>query len=439
MVFRVAVIGPQDLVDQSCLVAKDFKSIDLLRLPYESETQTGELVSRRDREVDGFLFTGFLPYFNVKSCGITRKPLFYYPILGESLYRTLLIMELHHGIDITRVSIDSLTKEQVSEAYGEIRLDSSMIRINDRQLAEFSFEQYVDFHRSAFRSGLTQAAITAVNSVQVRLLEEGVPAFKVVPTLNTIRRTFGIVEAARETLAAEAAQIVVQIVSIQEYSTDGASLSGLEKRQKRLDLHSYLMNYARKYQASLFAGAGEDDEFILFISKGMFREYTNEHADIPLASDIRSTLSMGVNVGIGMGRSAWEAEDNARGALLLARSRPGWNVCIMNQDKEIIGPLHNCRQNAPVDFSLKSENHLLVSLSERTGLSISTLTRVQGIMRGLGRDTTTASELREAMGVSLRTANRVLHRLSSAGLAVNAGVEQPFPRGRPRNVFRIRL
>lgn len=437
--FKLAIIGPQDLVDRSCAVAKDYKSIDLLRLPYESEEQTRDLVSRHEREVDGFLFTGFLPYFRMQSEGTTKKPLFYYPILGESLYRTLLLIKLHNSIDITRVSIDTLTKEQVTEAYSEIDIDSSTIIVNDKHLDEFSFEQYVDFHKSAFLNKTTYGAITAVNSVQTRLLEEGIPAFKIVPTLNTIRRTFGSIEAAGKTLAAEAAQIVVLIVSMQNYDPEVAPLSQNEKQQRRQNLYHYLVGLVNKYRASLFTRETEENEYIIYVSKGMFREYLNDYVNKPLTSEILSSLSIGVNVGIGMGRSALEAEDNARGALILAKSKPGLNMYMMNQDKEVTGLINGGSESTQVDYTLKSEDGNLLKLSELSGLSISTLTRIQGLMRGLRRDTITASELGSAIGVSKRTASRVLLKLSLAGLADSIGVEQPIPRGRPRNLYKISL
>lgn len=437
--FRLAVIGPQDLVERSCLVAKDLKSIDLVKLPYESETQAGELVAIHEGGMDGFLFTGFLPYFRVQSERVTKKPLYYYPIQGESLYRTLLMIKLHNNIDVTRVSIDTLTREQIYEAYQEIDLDCASVMINDRPLDEFSFEQYLEYHKSAYRKGLAEGAITAVNSVHVRLLEEGVPAFKVVPTLNTMRRTFGIIEAAGLTLAAEAAQIVVLIVSAQGLGPDAAMLSRLEKQQKKLDLHAYLIGFAQKYRASLFEGASDDDEFILFISKGMFGEYINDYANKPLAADFNKAISSNVNVGIGMGRSAWEAEDNARGALLLAKSKLGCAVYMMSQDKEITGPIRHGSECAQVDYSLKSDDSHILQLADRTGLSVSTLTHIQGLIRGLRRDTVTASELGSSMGVSKRTASRMLLKLLNSGVAVSVGIEQPLPRGRPRNLYRISL
>lgn len=437
--FKLAVIGPQDMVDRSCLIAKDYSSIELLKLPYESETETAELVLKHENEADGFLFTGYLPYYQVKSQVITKKHLFYYPILGESLYRALLMIRLHHSIDISRLSIDTLTSEQVREAYHEINLDSSTILINQRKLDEFSFVQFVRFHKEAYRNGLTEAAITAINSVQVRLLEEGIPVFKVVPTINTIRRTFSIIEAARRTFAAEAAQIVVFIFSSQASNLESPNFSVNQQEQRKRALHSYLSGFAQRYRASLFEGTSDDDEFVLFISKGMFSEYVKEFADKPLISDIVETTGTAINLGIGMGRSVWEAEDNARSALLMAKSKPGSNVYMMSQDKEVTGPIKCGSECTKVDFFLRSDDSKVLLLADKTGLSVSTLSHIQGLIRGLGRDTITASELGSSMGISKRTANRVLLKLCNSGVAFYVGIEQPLPRGRPRNIYKLVL
>lgn len=432
--FKVGIIGPEDLVEQSFVIAQQYKGVEPIKLFYKDEEQTMELIKNNNSLVDGFLFTGFLPYYETQKSNITKKRLFYYPILGTSLYRVLFFMKVHNGIDITRISIDTLNSEEVREVYREIKLPDENLYINERGLTQFSREQYINFHRSLYESGKTVAAITAINSVYERLKKENVPVFRVVPTLYTMRETFKLIEAASFTHIAENNQIIIQIIDIKDYNINGPRLSSMEMRQKKLALYQELLNYAGNYRASVFPAEG--DEFIILITKGIFREYTNFYEEIPMIYDIEKKLSMAVNMGIGMGKSALEAEENAREALLLSKKKPGSNAYIINQDKKVIGPIGN---GESLNFALKSDDKNLLNWAEKTGLSISTLTQIESLLKKLQRDRITATDIQEGLGVTLRTANRIMNKLLSGKAAERIGIEQPVYRGRPRQLYRIRL
>ncbi|QGP92055.1 hypothetical protein MGLY_14110 [Neomoorella glycerini] len=433
MPFKLAIIGPDDLVNQSYQLSRDTAGITPVTLPYKHEGETLSLVEKHDSQVDGFLFTGFLPYHETRKAGITSKPIFFYPINGTSLYRVFFIMKFHQGIDITRISIDTLKRDEVREVYRELELDYSNLYVNEKDLTEFSQEQYFNFHKSLFLQGVTVGAVTAINSVYERLKSEGIPAFKVIPTLYAMKETLKFIQAAAQAYTAESNQIIIQIIDIEDYNLNGPELASLEKRQRKLNLYQELLNYARNYQASVLPTEG--DQFVILITKGIFREYTNFYEDIPIIYEIEKKLAMGISMGIGMGRSALEAEENAREALLLSKQKKGRNAYIINQDKQVIGPIGNGEK---LDFNLKSDDQRLVGLAEKTGLSIATLTRIQSLIKKLQRDAVTATEIQEGLGITLRTANRVLQKLSSCDIAIKVGLEQPA-RGRPRQVYRIKL
>lgn len=430
--FKLGIIGPRDLVEQSYTIAQQYRSLCPIKLYYASEEQTIELIKNNDSVVDGFLFTGFLPYYETQKSGITKKRLFYYPISGTSLYRILFVMRVHEGVDITRISIDTLSADEIREVYGELKLPSENLYINERGLTQFSREQYVYFHRSLYEGGKTVAAVTAVNSVYEHLKKENVPVFRVIPTLFTMRETFKLIEAISLAHSAENNQIIIQIIDIKEYSISGSRLPAMEMRRKKLALYHELLNYARNYHASVFPTEG--DQFIILITKGIFQEYSNYYEEIPMLRHIEDKLSMAINVGIGMGKTAMEAEENAREALLLSKKKPESNAYIITQDKKVIGPIGNGKR---LDFALKSDDKIMLKWAEKTGLSIATLTQVKSILEKLQRDTITASDIQENLGVTLRTANRIMNKLLSGGAAEKVGIEQPAYRGRPRQLFRI--
>jgi hypothetical protein len=432
--FKLGVIGPEDLVNKSMEVAADYKTLIAHPLPYKNEEAALSLVKENEDAIDGFLFTGFVPYYRVKDLGITSKPLFYYPISGSSLQKALFMMKVHSEVDISKLSIDTLSKQEIEEIYSELRLSSSNIYINQKSLSEFNLEQYVEFHEKLFNSSSTCAAVTAVNSVYEALRLRNIPVFRILPSLHTMKETFALIQSASKTYMAENSQIIIQIISVEDYCPGESQVSGIVRREKRLQLYQELLKYGRKYQVSVFSTEG--DEFVLLITRGTFNEYSNFYETMPILSYIEDSLNISASMGIGMGRSALEAEENARQALMLSRKNQGCKAYIINQDKEVWGPIGT---SSSMNYSLKSSDERLVELARKANISISTLTQISDLVKRLNRHNISANDIEEGLNVTLRTANRIINKLVEAGIAENVGIEQPAYRGRPRQIYNIKI
>jgi hypothetical protein len=432
--FKLGIIGPEDLVNRSMEVAADYKALEIYSLPYKNEDAALSLVKENEDAVDGFLFTGFVPYYRVKDLGITNKPLFYYPISGSSLQKTLFMMKVHSDVDISRLSIDTLSNHEIEEIYSELQLSSSNIYIYEKSLSEFNLEQYVEFHEKLYSNSSSCAAVTAVNSVYEALRQRNIPVFRVLPSLHTMRETLALIQSASETYMAENSQIIIQIINVDDYFPGESHLSSIVRREKRLELYQELLKYGRKYQVSVFSTEGE--EFVLLITRGTFNEYSNFYETMPLLSYIEDSLNISVSMGIGMGRSALEAEENARQALMLSRKNQCCKAYIINQDKEVWGPIGT---TSSMNYLLKSNDDKLVEIARQANISISTLTQISDLVKRLDRHNISANEIEEGLNVTLRTANRIVNKLVQAGIAENVGIEQPAYRGRPRQVYNIKI
>ncbi|WIV12000.1 hypothetical protein [Proteiniborus sp. MB09-C3] len=430
---RVGIVGPEDLVNESIDIGKRYKSIQTIGIPYEDESDTLSNVKAWENKVDAFLFTGFLPYYHVRQTQLTDKQLFYYPILGSSLYKVLFKMKFHNNINISKISIDTLSESEIGEVYKELEMFYDSLYVNDMHLSNYSREQYIEFHRCLYEEGKTEAAITSINSVYKKLKEYKVPVFKVTPTRFTMKETFKLIASASETRIAKSNQILIIIVDIKEYSLNGSRISALEMKEKRLSLYQELLNYSRLYQASVFSST-DGDEFIVLITKGIFQEYTNSYESIPIVNEIKDKFSMSINMGIGMGTNALEAEENARKALALSKEKKDSLAYMINQDKVVIGPIGSSNS---LEYRLKSQDKTLLKWTEKTDISISNLTMIKSLLSKLQTDSITASDIQKGLDITLRSANRIMNKLVDGGAAVEVGVEQPGRRGRPSRVYKI--
>jgi len=103
-------------------------------------------------------------------------------------------------------------------------------------------------------------------------------------------------------------------------------------------------------------------------------------------------------------------------------------------DGTIAGPLGKGER---IRYSLGDEE--LRQLASRTSLSAATLGKLQAVLRKRGKNEIEAHELAVYMGILPRSARRILKELEAAGLAEAIGETSPYPRGRPRKVYRIFL
>lgn len=430
---KVGIIGPQDLVEKSIEVGSRYKEIEIISLPYTDENKTINSIKEYEKEVDAFLFTGFLPYYIIKNGKLTKKSLFYYPILGSALYRTLFNMNYKKNIDVTRVSIDTLKTNEVIEVYKDLGLSYDKLFLNDLHLSNYSREQYVNFHKELYEKGNTKGAITSINSVYNELTKLGISVSKIEPTKYTMKDTFKMISISSKTQIAKNNQILIMIVDIGEYSLNNEKLSKIEMQEKRLHLHQLLLDYSREYQASVFVAA-ESQEYIVLITKGILQEYTDSYENIPMVNEIKSKFAMAINVGIGMGINALEAEENARLALKLSRESKDSYGYLVDQDKVVLGPIGSKNK---LEYELKTENEYLLNLSKLTNVSISNLTMIKSMMERMQKDVLTASNIKDNLDISLRSANRIMKKLVDSKIAIEAGIEQSGGRGRPSKTYKI--
>jgi len=428
MGYRLAVIGPHDLVERTLPLAERFPLLNLLPLPYDTESATLDMVEQALAEkAQAFLFTGFLPYYLATTGGLSH-PAFYYPIADNSLVPLLFHLKVHHGIDVEALSLDTLRREEIVRVYRELDLSSDKLFVNSHGLTEFNLEQYVDFHRSLYLAGQTVGGITAVNSVYQILREQNVAIFRVVPNQVTMERTLLLATTFADGEMAKESQLIFQLIS-----TD---LDEVGDKSKRAGLKERLEDYARKQQGALMVT--DQQEFIVLINQRVFKKYSNFYESIPFLDAIQNGLGIKLYMGIGMGHTARQALEHSRGALKLARTRSESNAFIIQDEKVVIGPIH-FRNERPEVYQLSSSDAALCELSQKTQLSVSTLTKLQHVLEDMDRDSITSKIISDSLKVSLRTANRILSKLAAAGVAVEVGVEDAIGRGRPRRIYWVNL
>jgi hypothetical protein len=392
----------------------------LIAAAYRREREAPEKVARLGAAIDVCLFASPVPYEYARRSGVIAVPSTYVRLDGGALYVALLRASRDRGHDIERVSVDVLSRAAVEEAYAELGIAADGVRLREDPGSPAALAA---FHERLWRMGETSVALTCLDSVTRRLARAGVPVMTVRPTDGAIRMAVwnAVLLGGHHRLeAAQFALVVVEVPRLREGTR--RSLSRHSRDELRLTVHRFLVQEAQRFQAMV--SQVDDHSFMIAATRGSLATVTGDFAEIPFEERARAELGVTIEVGIGMGRTAQEAEAHARSALSRYRSGAG-----------------------PAGTSPRREGHPLVPPPRQAAAppdrpvpsrGIETLARLASQLEGsdaaLVVDAETAGRL---LGVTPRTARRLLRGLVDEGLAWPLPPSRAAQPGRPRQFYRL--
>lgn len=426
---RIAVVGPDDLVERSMLAEhRRPQGLDcqLVAAGYREEHQTSEILHGLEGRIDGCLFTGPLPYDIARQEGSLRVPGSYVPLNDAALYRTLLGGVREQRCDPTRISVDTMSQEEVEEAYAEIETPVERVSVHPYAVGERA-SSIAAFHEAAWKSGGTTAAVTCIRSVWQLLQVAGVPSLRVLPTQASVRAALRTVVLMGVGTHLADAQIAVAIVQVQP-PQPGRERPGLYWHDElRLSLHQILLSEARRMDATV--QPFEDRGFLLVTTVGALATSTDDFRTAPFLDRIRRELGVGAFVGVGLGRSAWEAAAGADRALVRARES-GAQGFAMSSGEQVL--LLSGADGRPLQTESREQAEAMELLGR--------LVKALDDGRGGGRDDSYvvhAQEVADALVTTQRTARRHLQLLTEQGLAWPLPADRTTQPGRPRRRYRL--
>jgi DNA-binding transcriptional ArsR family regulator len=430
MPLTVGVIGPEDLVHKVVAVGgRAAGSARLLPLPYRHEDETTRVVTGARSRADALLFTGVVPHALADAAGVLDRPAMYVPYNGATLLRVLVEL-LRLGHDVSRVSIDTLRRDEVLETMTEAKLPTDRVRVLPYRPGLTS-QDVVDFHLEARDAQKTRVAITCLGSA-FHVLEQHTHAVRLAPSRHSILATLQALVLATAGRHSGDAQVALGIVDL-------PAGAGVDAR---------LPEDIRVLGGSL--AELPDGRRLLVTTRGVLETATERFTRIPFLDALASRHGSAY-VGFGLGRTAAEAEALARRAVNRARSvGPAAGVVSMADDVDIVivpdaagvtggasGAAGAAGDRSARPSAPSPESPAL--LARRVGLHPQTLDRLRELTVADGTAGVTAHRVAEHLSVQQRTARRILKRLERAGVAVPTGSRQEGQTGRPPIVYRVHL
>jgi hypothetical protein len=188
----------------------------------------------------------------------------------------------------------------------------------------------------------------------------------------------------------------------------------------RLIVHRLLLQEAQRIKATL-SPAGEDS-FLVTATRGSLSGATDGFRVPPFAERARTELGIVLEVGVGLGLTAQDAEAHARAVLARAHADPGARGFALDREGHTLvpGPSEPMVVRAGNPRGMATLSRLTNQLPEDAGPHVV--------------DAETAGRL---LGVTSRTARRLLRGLAEEGLAWPLPPNRIPQPGRPRQLYRL--
>ncbi|WP_255947955.1 HTH domain-containing protein [Streptomyces odontomachi] len=407
----VGVIGPEDVVQKVLAVGSGSATTRLTALPYRHEDDALDVVREARSGADALLFTGVVPHALAAAEGLLDRPAMYVPYSGATLLRALVEL-LRLGHDVSRISIDTLERREVTETLTEAKLPTEHVHVLPYRPG-LTCQDLVDFHLAARDRKHTRVAITCLGSA-FHVLDSTMHAVRLAPSRHSIRDTLQALVLAASAAHSGDAQVALGILDVPAQDAElAADLALLGGSLAHLP----------------------DGRRLVVTTRGVLEKASERFTRLPLL-DALAARHPNAHVGFGLGRTAAEAESLARRAVNRARSVGAVaGVVSMQDDVDIV--IDAGAGGAGQEASELSGPESLALLARRVGLHTQTLSRLRELVEAHPGEGLTAQAVADHLAVQQRTARRVLKRLERAGVAVPVGSERGEPVGRPRTVYRV--
>jgi hypothetical protein len=444
----------------------------LVAAAYRDEQEAADKVVRLGSGVDVCLFASPVPYDFARKAGVLSMPATFVPLNGAALQGALLRAALDSQYEPGKVSIDVLARAEVEEAYNEINLGTEHVHLREESAGPGTLAA---FHERLWRRGTTTVAMTCVHATAERLEMAGVPTIRVRPTGAAIRSALQTAALLGAHHRLEESQLVVVLVDVPTLRETPRRVTPRYWRDElKLALHRVLLQEAHRMNASVWPL--DDHSYLVTATRGSVVAVTDGFRMPPFVERVRDELGLAIEVGIGMGRTAQESETHARAALARSQSSQRTTGFALDREGRALVPAPRTPPRAQPQAKPKGLEilaRLADKLSDQRGMDASMdetedeggvgarspggsdragrasgaedrtalsgqpnrmAGRVGDVQQPLIVDAENAGKM---LGVTPRTARRLLRTLVEEGLAWPLPPNRTPQPGRPRQLYRL--
>ncbi|WP_053955850.1 hypothetical protein [Inediibacterium massiliense] len=430
MKIKLGIIGSVETVERVKDILIEFEEkIEAFIYCYKHKQETLKILKECQKKVDVLLFTGQVPFAIAQKENMIQKPFVFIPRTGTSVYRVFWQMNVE-GMDYKKISFDTIEQKNIQEAIKDLEIPIEKFYVKSYP-GDIDYNELVKYHYELWKEKKVNVVATCLGETYRNLKKLGVPVFRLYPTRPLIREyiTKAIYKGNVERI--KATQIAVQIVKTKNKNRSISSEYEFLKLKNKLE--KGLISYTQDNFGSIFPFGR--DEYLIFTTRGAIDAHCNEFNIHHFIQD-EQNIEIELASGIGFGNTIHEAEVHARIALDYAM-KEDCNCCyIMDENTVLSGPIQE-KESFSLSYDLMVENEEIQKIAKDIQISPTYVCKMKAIFDKIGTNTIEAEELANYLGISVRSARRILKQIVDAKYGKNVAQESRTGMGRPRKIYKI--
>lgn len=424
---EIGIIGPLDSCNSIMdVMNRSFTDISVNIYEVSQTEEAYLLINKAEKECDGIILTGMGVYYKVIEKVEINKPHMYVPFYTSSIMKAFWMLKEEFP-DCTKVSIDVVREDALLDVLDEFKLKDNL----EIDLMEYNHlipeKSYLDFHKKKQEDNPDCVSIIALGWVYEELKNMGYNVVRMYPTKSTIRTTINnLISKINQDIAKESS-LAIQVLKIRHEE----NISQYRKLEINSLVENKLSGYIKEIQGSIFTLSW--DRYIIYSTRGAVENLDN----LSVLKNIMKFLekeNIIIFSGIGLGKTSRECELNARKALNASIQMNKSSIFKVDGEK-IKGPLLTNR-NLEYSYIVNSD---MIEISETTGVNVHHLEMIKSMNDKYNINEFTSDLLAEYLDVSVRTANRIINKLTESNFAKEVGQEVNKSVGRPKKIIKVTL
>ncbi|MGG1573074.1 hypothetical protein [Fictibacillus sp. NRS-1165] len=424
----IGIVAPEVISRRIRKVIKAFPTFTPVFQVSDDLPDAVSLIKELTEKTDVLLFSGYEEYKLARDHIEFSVPAHYIPLKASGLYGALFRL-MRRLPEVRGISADTLSEQEVSKVLSEVNERLDVLPVEEDRVFQ-TRDQMINLHRQLFETRKTQAALTGSKVISDELHALGIPNEWVVPTAEDIINSLERALLSCKKRQNKDSQVVMGRIRIIQVQGLECELTGHRIQKKKTRIRRMIREYAEALEGHLIAI--EEDEFLFVTTRGIFERVSEGYKSMPLLKALKGDNQLSLSVGVGFGLCAKDAGNHAWMALRQSMQF-GSNQCyIVREDKSVIGPVE---MSSPLIYSLSVTDPALLHRAEKTGMTATYLTKMMAQIKRTERITYTAQEIAAILGLTIRSAHRILLQCLDAGLIKIVGEEKLSSKGRPRQVY----
>ncbi|MBP2025300.1 hypothetical protein [Peptoniphilus stercorisuis] len=410
---NIGIIGADDSVDKIIeLVEKEYEDINFISFRHNEIENIDEIFSEIPQDIDGIFATGIGVYNKLQSFNF-NCPISYAKHGSIGLLKTFFDV-YNENLDLKNknISFDIIDEQSVSDIIKEfdIPINNYYVPCPDNYKSE-SF--YLENHLKLYRDKKVDYIFTSFGYIYSLLKNLNIPVYRIYPSNIDIKSNI-------DSLIRNINLVKLNKKSLLVYKFN------ISSKENKSYIKSILTEYANLIEGLITEYS--DNSLIIISNKNFYNEIDCLYL---IYAFLNKKNISNILVGLGTGTTLTKAIDNAEIAIENTSSSD-W---LYFYDGNVLKKYDQYNTNYKTKY-LSDEK--IQNISEKTGIKTKHIQIIDLSIVNLNRNIFTSSELSDLLGLTVRSANRIMNTLVKNNFAEfidNSSFNESI--GRPKRQIKI--